>query len=173
MKFECPLQWTDFKRTGTPGVKFCESCEREVHAVEDEESLRERVSQGHCVSFPTSKLAHVFSGLTHDARFHSAKEEATPCVVPGGAVPDEIPLEGIWARLSQRVARSLGAVPIGVREETVVVAVVSEHAPFLDDLRFMTGREVRTALVSAEDFEKLVALLPEQTRGHMTTGMVV
>ena len=172
MKFECPLQWTDFKRTGTPGIKFCESCQREVHAVEDEESLREKVDKGHCVSFPTAKLAHVFSGLATDARFHSASEETTPCVVPGGKVPDEIPTAALRIPLSRAMARNLGAVPIGFHEKTLVVAVTSEHAQFLEDVRFLSGREVKTTLVTEDDFEKLVAKLPERARGHMTTGVV-
>jgi hypothetical protein len=172
MKFECPLQWMDMERTGAPGVKFCESCKREVHAVHDEAELTKHVSQGHCVAFPTSKLRHAFEGLTRDARLHSAEESAAPCVVPGWKMPPDLP-EDVLQVFSQVLARTLGATPIAVRGGKLVLGVMNEDQETFEDARLLTGYDVVTAFISREEFESLVPRLPVRSRRDFTTRGVV
>lgn len=157
-KFQCSRQWTELTRTERPGVKRCDDCHREVHAVQDLPALREAVSQGECVAFPASRLGHVFEGLATDGRLHSAREAKPPCVVPGGQVPER----SFASSLPRSMAESLRAAPVGERGEALLFAVVRDAPALLNQLSLATGREVETVLVTEEELAKLIESMPSE-----------
>jgi hypothetical protein len=161
-KFQCPLQWSQLTPTPNPDRKFCESCQREVHAAYDLPSLQKLVSQGHCVAFPAKELGKAVEGLARDPGQHSAKVPGAPCLVPGGAIPRPI-APGVDEHLSASVARQHRVVPVAEREGRLVLAVAASPGPAcVDDLRFMLNREIETIVVTEEELGALLDALPAE-----------
>ncbi len=159
-KFQCARQWLDLAGTDRPGVKFCDGCQREVHAVSNVAALREAVSHGRCVAFPASQLASAFEGLSREKRLHSAKEVGSACVVGGGALPDVVAPE-ILELISRSVAERYRVAPVARRAGKLILAAARPDAVPLDDLRFATGQDVELVPASAAEVDALIARMPE------------
>ena len=48
--FECPNQWGLLRPTPDDAVRFCESCQQEVHLCATAEQVRRHALRGHCVA---------------------------------------------------------------------------------------------------------------------------
>jgi uncharacterized protein (TIGR02996 family) len=49
-QFECPKQWNRLTPSDTPNVRFCESCERNVHYCDTLDEARAYAARGDCVA---------------------------------------------------------------------------------------------------------------------------
>ena len=52
LSYACPQIWSRLAATDTPDRRHCESCNRDVHLVCDEEAYFQHVAHGHCVAVP-------------------------------------------------------------------------------------------------------------------------
>jgi hypothetical protein len=48
--FECPRRWLELRPSGRDNVRFCESCDREVHLCADENDAIEHTQSRHCIA---------------------------------------------------------------------------------------------------------------------------
>ena len=51
LEFECPKNWFDLAPTYDTKVKYCDSCNKDVHLCVTQEELDSHVTQRHCIAF--------------------------------------------------------------------------------------------------------------------------
>lgn len=51
LEFECPKNWFDLAPTYDAKVKYCDSCNKDVHLCVTQEELHSHVAQRHCIAF--------------------------------------------------------------------------------------------------------------------------
>ena len=49
--FKCEMKWDDLNETGDEDVRFCNSCEKEVHFCINDDELARAVRLNRCVAF--------------------------------------------------------------------------------------------------------------------------
>lgn len=49
--FKCEKKWEDLSETMEDGIRFCSTCENEVHFCEDDDELASNVRLNRCVAF--------------------------------------------------------------------------------------------------------------------------
>jgi hypothetical protein len=80
---ECPKQWDSLKKTDDEGVRFCETCRKNVFLCRTNREAVEHGRERHCVALTISeKLARVPPpriGLTYDLEVSDEREnESSP-----------------------------------------------------------------------------------------------
>jgi hypothetical protein len=50
MRFQCPQRWRDLIPTDDDAIRYCNVCDRSVHACYTDESVAEHAAQSHCVA---------------------------------------------------------------------------------------------------------------------------
>lgn len=50
-EFECPMNWFDLTATNDAGVKYCETCNNDVHLCLTQEDLDTHAEQRHCIAY--------------------------------------------------------------------------------------------------------------------------
>jgi uncharacterized protein (TIGR02996 family) len=60
--YQCPQRWEKLKRTTSPAVRFCDSCQENVYHCTTIEEAREHARCGHCVAVD-SRLARTPNDL--------------------------------------------------------------------------------------------------------------
>lgn len=50
-EFECPKNWFDLTPTYDANVKYCDSCNKDVHLCVTQEELDNHAAQRHCIAF--------------------------------------------------------------------------------------------------------------------------
>jgi len=53
--FKCEKKWNDLEDTEDHQIKFCNTCEKEVHFCNDDEELAKNVRLNRCVAFCREK----------------------------------------------------------------------------------------------------------------------
>lgn len=51
LEFECPKNWFDLAPTYDAKVKYCDSCNKDVHLCLTQEELDSHITQRHCIAF--------------------------------------------------------------------------------------------------------------------------
>jgi hypothetical protein len=51
----CPKEWTKLNKTENPHIRFCDHCQKTVHAVHSEEELLQMAQDQKCVMFVQKK----------------------------------------------------------------------------------------------------------------------
>lgn len=54
-EFKCPLHWNDLRPLEDGSVKFCESCQKNVHFARTQDEVNELAAEGKCVAFDVDK----------------------------------------------------------------------------------------------------------------------
>jgi hypothetical protein len=49
--FKCEMKWDDLNETGDEDIRFCNSCEKEVHFCINDDALARAVRLNRCVAF--------------------------------------------------------------------------------------------------------------------------
>ena len=55
--FKCPLRWEALRETDDPGIRHCDSCQREVYFCYGPAEAGQRARQGQCVAIQTRHVA--------------------------------------------------------------------------------------------------------------------
>lgn len=50
-EFECPKNWFDLTQTYDPKIKYCETCNKNVHLCVTQEELDGHAEQGNCIAY--------------------------------------------------------------------------------------------------------------------------
>ena len=50
-EYKCPLEWDNLLKTGDSNVRFCKSCEKNVHFAHTQTELDNLAGAGNCVAF--------------------------------------------------------------------------------------------------------------------------
>ena len=63
-KFECPKKWEDLEKlgVGSPGVRYCNHCEENVHRCKTNKALREAIQNNWCVAI---EVKNIEGGIEH------------------------------------------------------------------------------------------------------------
>jgi hypothetical protein len=169
-KFQCPKSWNDLEPRAF-GVRFCESCQREVHWVHDAPSLTAEVKRGNCVAFAESALGQAFEGLSRAPGLHSAKETRSPCVVTGGKAPPATPA-AVRELMPSHMVHAFRAVPVTRRAGRLIVAAAEDLPAFaLEQLARESGLEVEVVLVTSAEIETLLRSYPAEEE-HVLMGAI-
>ncbi|HZU99187.1 MAG TPA: hypothetical protein VFF73_20945 [Planctomycetota bacterium] len=160
-KFQCPKSWSDLEARAF-GVRFCESCQREVHWVHDAASLTAEVKRGNCVAFAESALGQAFQGLSRAPGLHSAKETRSPCVVSGGKAPPATP-SAVRDLMPGHMVHAFRAAPMTRRAGRLVVAAAEDLPAFaVAQIARESGLEVEVVLVTGAEIEVLLRSYPDE-----------
>lgn len=76
-EYECPKNWFDLITTNDAGVKYCETCNKNVHLCVTQEELDSHTEQRHCIAY--------FKDPDLGTRF-SLQREVCEALVPGNRV---------------------------------------------------------------------------------------
>src|SRR5581483_4469760 len=63
LKFRCPLEWEQLRATDYQGVRFCDSCQRNVYFVDSVEALAIHVRERRCVAYLADASSDVFETI--------------------------------------------------------------------------------------------------------------
>jgi len=61
-KFRCDKQWQDLERTEDPKVRYCNSCEEEIHYVHTNKELRKAIEANQCVALVVEESYEQYDG---------------------------------------------------------------------------------------------------------------
>lgn len=50
-EFECPMNWFELTATNDAGVKYCDTCNNDVHLCLSQEDLDTHAEQRHCIAY--------------------------------------------------------------------------------------------------------------------------
>lgn len=51
LEFECPMNWFDLTPTYDARVKYCDSCNKDVHLCITQDELDDHAEQGRCIAY--------------------------------------------------------------------------------------------------------------------------
>jgi len=56
LRFDCPKRWELLEPTDTGTIRYCLTCQRDVHCVESAQELRRLIRAGCCIAAPPEWL---------------------------------------------------------------------------------------------------------------------
>lgn len=49
-RFQCPKLWENLKKTDKPDIRFCETCQKDVHLCRSMEEVHHHAALGNCIA---------------------------------------------------------------------------------------------------------------------------
>lgn len=61
-RFQCPKLWENLKRTDKPAIRFCDTCQKDVHLCRSMEEVSRHAQAGNCIAIRSTRSREHYIG---------------------------------------------------------------------------------------------------------------